>query len=527
MTWNPYLLPVRALGKCGGYDSDIIVGMQWAAGMAISGVPTNPYPADIINLSVGGTGSCPTDYADVVGTLTGMGVLIVASAGNAGGAVDAPANCAGVLGVAGLRNVGTKVGYSSYGAQVGLAAPAGNCVNTSGPCLKTIDTTTNTGLTVPASSTYTNELNPNLGTSFSSPIVAGVAALMRAVNANLSPPQLIARLQASASAFPQPAGLAVCSSATPSSSECACPNDGSECGAGMVNAQQAVNAALRPIAAVNVPLTSALGNTVALDASGSAAACGHSITAYAWSAAGAVIVQSGANAPQVSVTATGAGTLTLTVMDDANAADTATLAVDSTGAISKAASTPAAAGSATTACPSPLTVAPAAPTITEAFAPATVTENEVAMLTITLHNTNGFVLTQSRLTQALPAGLSIAASPAPPATAPATTCGGAEATLSSTTGSVTLNNANIPADGSCTVNVPVQSAAPGSFVNTVSAKALSTGPGGANAQPISATLNVVAPARGGGGELDWWDTLFAVGVLLAGRRYGRRGPPRP
>jgi serine protease len=56
MTWNSYLLPVRALGKCGGYDSDIIAAMQWAAGLSVSGVPDNPYPASIINLSLGGGG---------------------------------------------------------------------------------------------------------------------------------------------------------------------------------------------------------------------------------------------------------------------------------------------------------------------------------------------------------------------------------------------------------------------------------------------------------------------------------------
>src|SRR5258708_7133253 len=58
MTWNPYILPVRALGKCGGYDSDILAGMQWAAGLSVTGVPDNPYPADIINLSLGGVGTC-------------------------------------------------------------------------------------------------------------------------------------------------------------------------------------------------------------------------------------------------------------------------------------------------------------------------------------------------------------------------------------------------------------------------------------------------------------------------------------
>ncbi len=56
--WNAYVLPVRVLGKCGGFDSDIIDGMRWAAGIAVPGAPVNPYPARIINMSLGGTGSC-------------------------------------------------------------------------------------------------------------------------------------------------------------------------------------------------------------------------------------------------------------------------------------------------------------------------------------------------------------------------------------------------------------------------------------------------------------------------------------
>ncbi len=229
MTWNPYLLPVRALGKCGGLDSDIIAGIMWSVGMPVfddSGnpIPANPYPADIVNLSLGGTGgSCPSDYASLVTQLTGMGVLVVASAGNESGPVDIPANCPGVLAVAGLRNVGTKVGYSSLGPQVGIGAPAGNCVNTTAgsPCLRSIDTTVNEGLTVPGANGYTDQTNTNLGTSFSAPIVSGIAALMRAVNANLTPPQLIARMQASSTPYPQPVTTPptpVCSNST--SSEC-------------------------------------------------------------------------------------------------------------------------------------------------------------------------------------------------------------------------------------------------------------------------------------------------------------------
>src|SRR5258708_31780612 len=63
MTWSPYLLPVRALGKCGGLDSDIIAGIMGSVAMSVSDgtanpLPATPHPADIINLSLGGTASC-------------------------------------------------------------------------------------------------------------------------------------------------------------------------------------------------------------------------------------------------------------------------------------------------------------------------------------------------------------------------------------------------------------------------------------------------------------------------------------
>jgi serine protease len=529
MTWNPYLLPVRALGKCGGYDSDIITGMQWAAGMSITGVPNNPYPADIINLSLGGSGSCPTAYADVVTALNALGVLIVASAGNESGPVDAPANCAGVLGVAGLRNVGTKVGYSSLGPQVGIAAPAGNCVNSSGACLKSIDTTTNTGLTTPAANTYTDQSNPNLGTSFSAPIVSGIAALMRAVNANLTPAQLIARIESSATAFPQPATLIangyVCPTADPVSGECACPNDHSQCGYGMANARSAVKAAQRPIAAVVVPASSGVGSAAVLDASGSAASCGRTIASYAWTATPSTLIPLGSTAAQVTVTPNGStGTVTLVVTDNLGDTDTATLSVAAGGAITKAAATPTSAGTSAGACPTPLTVTTSAPTVTEAFSPASVAENAVSTLTVTLGNANAFALTQASVTETLPANLSVSTSAS--AAAPATTCGGG--TLTNTATSVTLSGADIPANGSCAITLPVQSAMAGSYTSTVAAKALITGPAGANAQSATAVLSVTAPpGKGGGGDLDWWDTMFVVGVLLAGRRHAKRRPQRP
>ena len=508
MTWAPYILPVRALGKCGGYDSDIITGMQWAAGLAVgSNVPSNPYPADIINLSLGGSGACPAQYSSVITTLTAMGVTVVASAGNESGPVDVPGNCPGVLTVAGLRNVGTKVGYSSFGAEVGIAAPAGNCVNTSGACLRSIDTTDNTGLTSPGSNSYTNQTVVNLGTSFSAPIVSGVVALMRSVNANLTPAQLMARIKASASPFPQPVGLAQCSAG--STGECACVVG--QCGAGMVNALSAVRAAQKPIAAVVIPAKVAVGSPATFDAAGSAASCGRTVTSYAWTATSGIIFDSATNGPQVTVTpGPGMDTLTLTVTDSMGDVDVAAITVTANSASTVA---PKSAGTSASACLTPMTVTVSPPTVAESFSPSSVAVNTADTLTLTLTNPNGFVLTQSAITQTLPANLTIAASPAP-----ATTCTGGSKTLTSSSGAVTLANANIPARGSCNITLTVQSNAAGTFTSTIAPAALSTGPAGANIAGASAVLTVTGPAKSGGGAIDVWDLMFVAGVWLAGRR---------
>ena len=120
------VLPVRVLGKCGGYDSDIIAGLRWAAGLAVPGVPANPYPARVINLSLGGDGACSAAYQEAVDEVAARGTLIVAAAGNSSGhAVGVPADCRGVLAVGGLRHAGTKVGYSSLGSEVAISAPPG------------------------------------------------------------------------------------------------------------------------------------------------------------------------------------------------------------------------------------------------------------------------------------------------------------------------------------------------------------------------------------------------------------------
>lgn len=338
ITWNGKILPVRGLGKCGGVDSDIISAMLWAAGIHVSGVPDNANPAKIINMSLGATGSCPQSYKDVIPQIVAHGVLIVVSAGNEGGLVDSPANCPGVAGIAGLRHIGTKVGFSSLGREIALSAPGGNCVNTSGPCLYSIDTTSNDGTTTPGNDTYTDQTNINIGTSFSAPIVAGIAALMVSVNGNLNSAQLIARLQSGATKpFPKSPDTTIPDCHIPVSAndiqntECNCTT--TTCGAGMANAKGSVTEALRPFVVATADATTAVyGQTVSLDGSKSFASNGRTIASFAWTVAssgGETPTIANADAQNASFTAAGNGviTLRLTVTDDQNAQDSADVKV--------------------------------------------------------------------------------------------------------------------------------------------------------------------------------------------------------
>ncbi|HVO90851.1 MAG TPA: S8 family peptidase [Casimicrobiaceae bacterium] len=249
------ILPVRVLGKCGGFDSDIIAGMRWAAGISVPGVPSNANRAQVINMSLGASGSCSQAYRDAIAQITSLGTVIVASAGNsAGHSVGSPANCDGVIAVAALRHVGTKVGFSDLGSPIAISAPGGNCINvTAGSaCLYPILTTSNSGPTTPAGSIWTDSFNPSLGTSFSAPLVSATAALVMSVQPSLTPLQVRLLLQQTARAFPYTPVNAVDGTPVPLCTapqfdttgnpidqlECNCTID--TCGAGMLDAGAAV-----------------------------------------------------------------------------------------------------------------------------------------------------------------------------------------------------------------------------------------------------------------------------------------------
>ncbi len=325
---NVMILPVRVLGKCGGFDSDIQAAMLWAAGLSSNPI-ANPHPAKIINLSLGSATSCGS-YASVISQLSAAGVSVVASAGNGEGlAVDAPANCPGAIGVGGVRNIGTKVGYSNVGPEVAISAPAGNCVNLSGACLDPLLTSINTGTTTPAGSGYSDSfVRPSLGTSFSAPLVSGTAALMLSVDPGLTPSALTSALKGSARPFPTTgaaSGTPVCHAPNGVvQDECYCTT--ATCGAGLLDTRAAV-AAVMPAAAPTAPLSASnvnpsVGQAVSLDASAATVATGSGT--YSWTVGDTSVaaLTGPTNTATTTVQALAAGqtTVTLTVTDSMNVA---------------------------------------------------------------------------------------------------------------------------------------------------------------------------------------------------------------
>jgi len=207
------VLPLRVLGRCGGYTSDIADAMVWAVGGAVSGLPVNANPARVLNLSLGGRSACNRTTQTAIDTARAKGAVVVVAAGNdnTDAATSAPANCNGVVVVTATGRSGGKASYANTGAIITLAAPGGD---TNGGILSTL----NTGTAGPLADSYAS----TMGTSMATPVVAGVAALMLSVNPKLSPDQVASLLKASARAFPA-----------------ACAN----CGAGLVDANAAVTLA--------------------------------------------------------------------------------------------------------------------------------------------------------------------------------------------------------------------------------------------------------------------------------------------
>jgi serine protease len=136
--WNVTIVPVRALGRCGGLQSDINDAIRWAAGIEAALIETasgveevfNDRPANIINLSLGfrAPEGCPRSTQDAINDAVEAGAIVVAAAGNAGINVDGygPSSCENVLTVAAGDALGELAYYSNWGAKIDVMAPGGD-----------------------------------------------------------------------------------------------------------------------------------------------------------------------------------------------------------------------------------------------------------------------------------------------------------------------------------------------------------------------------------------------------------------
>ncbi|GLQ95767.1 S8 family peptidase [Dyella mobilis] len=238
------VLPVRVLGHCGGDTSDIADAIVWASGGHVDGVPDNTHPARVINMSLGGGGTCDAVTAAAINSAISRGTTVVVAAGNSGAdaANFTPSSCPGVITVASNGITEKRAFYSNYGQTVTLSAPGGGIYPNDGSSGTPVNdgfvwSALNDGATTPTTADY----GGYAGTSQATPHVAGTVALMlsAAQAAGLTEPtpaQIKQMLVDSARPFPV--------------------SEDHPIGAGIVDAAAAVNAALGNDGGTTPPPTS-------------------------------------------------------------------------------------------------------------------------------------------------------------------------------------------------------------------------------------------------------------------------------
>ncbi|MBB1254475.1 S8 family serine peptidase [Streptomyces sp. OF3] len=188
---------VRVLGKCGGSTVDIADAITWASGGSVPGVPANPNPSKVLNLSLGGPGSCGTTTQNAITGAVGRGSTVVVAAGNSDQNASGftPANCNNVITVAASNRNGDRARYSNYGATIDVTAPGGEThVSAANGILSTL----NSGTRGPSTENY----RAYQGTSMAAPHVAGLAALMLEAKPSLTPAQIESAIKANARPLP-------------------------------------------------------------------------------------------------------------------------------------------------------------------------------------------------------------------------------------------------------------------------------------------------------------------------------------
>lgn len=198
VAYGANVVPVRVLGKCGGTTADIADGIIWASGGNVSGAPTNSNPADVINMSLGGQGSCSSTTQQAINIARGNGSTLVIASGNSDDDSTNynPGNCSGVVNVSATDRNGGRAYYSNYGSNVDVSAPGGAMSSANDP--NGVLSTYNSGTTTPSTDSY----GYSQGTSMATPHVAGVAALIKEADPAASPDDVESILKQTTRSFP-------------------------------------------------------------------------------------------------------------------------------------------------------------------------------------------------------------------------------------------------------------------------------------------------------------------------------------
>ncbi|HEY3049931.1 MAG TPA: S8 family serine peptidase [Polaromonas sp.] len=265
------ILPVRVLGVCGGYASDIAAGMQWAAGLSIPNVPANPNKAKVLNLSLGALGACSPTLQDAVNAVRNAGSVVVVATGNDGQiGINSPANCTGVIAVTAHTKLGDHANYGNIGTGTAISGPGGgmgamNLPNDGALVYSTL----NAGATTPGADSYAGYS----GTSMAAPHVAGVAALLASLQPAITPDTL--RSVLTSSARPYPPGTF-----------CTIPLYSAYCGAGLVDAKAAIDHlnSLAPTVSASTSQAGVqpTGSTMSFTAAALAGSSGNTTFSYQW-----------------------------------------------------------------------------------------------------------------------------------------------------------------------------------------------------------------------------------------------------